>query len=218
MTALTSLPCFGTGLARLQQVQRASVAKTWMSRSNKDDQPTGEGIGNPVQTMNSREAQMPENPVTYSSFLPWISLPHFGLPISAYVVSISHLDIFITFTERLFLFIFTRLFWLILKWKQLCCRSWRTEHCCSQGNVLFPWVQQDASEQNLQISDVFLIWHNITLCFPNTLPHATLLPSPSRLQCSTSCEFLSFAVFLILTVGMRSHEAGTWQTDHGVSK
>lgn len=81
-----------------------------MSRSNKDDQPTGEGIGNPVQTMNSREAQMPENPVTYSSFLPWISLPHFGLPIPAYVVSISHLDIFITFTERLFLFIFTRLF------------------------------------------------------------------------------------------------------------
>lgn len=106
MTALTSLPYFDMGLAPLQQVQAVSVAKTQMSHSNRDDQPTVEGIGNPVQSMNSRVAQMSENPVTYAAFLPWISKPQFGLPIPAYVASISHLDTFIIFTEQLFLFVF----------------------------------------------------------------------------------------------------------------
>lgn len=80
-----------------------------MSHSNREDQPTEEGTGNPVQSMNSRVAQMSENPVAHSAFLPWISTPHFGLPISAYVASISHLDAFIIFTEQLFI-----LYWTIL--------------------------------------------------------------------------------------------------------
>lgn len=92
MTALSSMPYFGMGLALPQQVQAVGVAKTQMSHSNGDDQPTGEGIGNAVQSTNSRMAQMSENPVTCAAFLPWISKSPFGLPISVYVASISHLD------------------------------------------------------------------------------------------------------------------------------
>ena len=82
-----------------------------MSYTNKNDRLTGGGIGNPVKSMNSREAQTvstSENPGTSSGFLPWIQMPHFGLPTPAYVVSISHLDIFTVFTafpEQIFLFI-----------------------------------------------------------------------------------------------------------------
>lgn len=56
--------------AGLPQAGADSMTNTWMSHIDKND-PTGEGTGNPVKSMNSREAQVvrtSENPGTYSGF------------------------------------------------------------------------------------------------------------------------------------------------------
>lgn len=145
MTALTSLPYFWGWLASSRCRQSA-----WQRQ----------------QCLTAARMIGPQERELEILFSPWTVGRHKCLKILLFIrlsyhgsqclilgfLSLLMLSPFLTWISSLFLLSsrfflsLTRLFWLMLKWKELCCCSWRTEHCCSQGNALFPWVQQDASE------------------------------------------------------------------------
>lgn len=152
MIALTLLPYFGTGLPCLQQVQTVSAKNIRMSHTNQNDWPTGEKweiLLSPWTARRHRRSATPKILIliwvfghgTRCLILGFLSL----FMLSPFLTCISLL-FSLLFLSRSFCLSLTRIFCLMLIPEQLSCCSGRREHRCSQGNVLFPRLLQDASE------------------------------------------------------------------------